>query len=164
MRCIALAALGGMLASCQRGEPEKGIGGQAQKSSHAMVASDAAAKLPAEERGAFNEASQLVVYYFHTSYRCHSCTMIENLTQIAIKTGFADALSDGRLVYRSVNIETPDNAHFVQDYKLYTKSVVLSRRKDGQEEQWKNLEKVWTLLRDKSKFTDYITSEIKAFL
>jgi len=52
----------------------------------------------------------------------------------------------------------------VQDYQLYTKSVVLSLVKDGKEVKFKNLDKVWQLLRNKDKFYKYIKEETTNFL
>jgi acetone carboxylase gamma subunit len=47
---------------------------------------------------------------------------------------------------------------------LYTKSVVLSLVKAGKEVKWKNLDKVWHLLRDKDKFYQYIKTKVQKFL
>ena len=107
---------------------------------------------------------ELIVYYFHGNFRCRSCTMIENLTRQAVNTGFPDQLKHKRVVLKVINIEEPGNEHFVQDYKLYTKSVILSDRLNGKEQRWKNLDKVWTLLGDEQKFIDYIQTEVKALL
>jgi hypothetical protein len=107
---------------------------------------------------------KLIVYYFHGNYRCHSCTMIENLTTQAVESGFGDEIKSGRVEMKVINVETPGNEHFAEDYKLYTKSVILSDLKNGKETAWKNLDKVWTLLRDQGAFIDYIQKEIKTIL
>jgi cell division protein YceG involved in septum cleavage len=107
---------------------------------------------------------QLIVYYLHGTFRCPSCNTIERLTKQAVEQGFADQISKGRIQLKILNIEEPGNEHFVLDYKLYTKSVILSDLKDDKEVQWKNLEKVWTLLHDEVKFIEYIQSEVKNFL
>ena len=36
--------------------------------------------------------------------------------------------------------------------------------KDGKEIKSKNLDKIWQLARNKQKFIDYVTAEIKGFL
>ena len=107
---------------------------------------------------------KLTVYYFHGNYRCHSCTMIENLTKQAVNSGFAKELKNGRMELQIINIEEPGNEHFAQDYKLYTKSVILSDKANGKEQSWKNLEKVWSLLGDPDKFIDYIQTEVQTLL
>ncbi|MDP8213131.1 MAG: nitrophenyl compound nitroreductase subunit ArsF family protein [Candidatus Zapsychrus exili] len=110
------------------------------------------------------EGSSVVATYFHTTFRCVSCHKIQNFTEEALRKGFARELASGRLKYRVINIEEPGNEHYVQDYSLYTKSVVLSLQKDGKEVGFKNLDKVWQLLNDKDKFVSYIENETKSFL
>lgn len=107
---------------------------------------------------------KVIAYYFHTTFRCPSCHKIEQYTEGAIKEYFAKELKTGNLVYRVVNVEEKGNEHFVQDYKLYTKSVVLSLSQDGKEVRFKNLEQVWQLLRNKDKFYQYIKKETQGFL
>ena len=106
----------------------------------------------------------VVAYYFHTTFRCPSCHKIEQYTEAALKDSFSSELESGRLVYEVVNVEDKGNEHFVKDYQLYTKSVVLSLVKDGKEIRFKNLERVWQLLGNKDGFYDYITEETRSFL
>jgi hypothetical protein len=107
---------------------------------------------------------KLVVYYLHGTYRCASCNKIERLTKTAVEQGFADQIRQGRIEMKSINVEESGNEHFVDDYKLYTKSVILSDLKDGKETTWKNLDQIWTLLTSDEKFISYIQKEIKSFL
>lgn len=107
---------------------------------------------------------KVAVYYFHTTNRCYSCNLIEKLTKQAIDSGFKDQIDNKLLRFKSINIDLPENKHFVEDYKLYTKSVIVSTQINGKEKNWKNLDKVWTLLRDQDKFAEYIQTEIKTQL
>lgn len=107
---------------------------------------------------------RVTAYYFHTSYRCASCRKIEAYAKEAIETGFPDELRDGRLVWRVVNVEDKGNEHFVKDYQLYTKSLILVDQQAAREDRWKNLEKVWQLLGDKKKFHSYVVGEVRAYL
>lgn len=109
-------------------------------------------------------AHRVIATYFHTSYRCASCMKIEAYTTEAIMAGFANELKDGRLVWRVVNVEEKGNEHFVEEYKLFTKSVILVDEVDGKQRAWKNLPKVWELLGDKERFVRYIRSETSAYL
>jgi len=129
----------------------------AEKQADAPVNKMPAAKATTQER-------KLIVYYFHGNFRCHSCTMIENLTKQAVNSGFGDQLKNGRVELKIINIEETGNEHYVDDYKLYTKSVVVSDVKNGKEASWKNLDKVWTLLGSDDKFMEYIKTEVKALL
>lgn len=107
---------------------------------------------------------RIIAYYFHTTYRCASCRAIEAYSHEAIESAFADELKDGRLVWRAVNVEVKGNEHFVKDYGLYTKSLVLVNEVRGKRTEWKNLEKVWQLLQDKEKFLRYVQDETRAYL
>ena len=58
----------------------------------------------------------------------------------AIRGGFADELASGRLAWRVVNIDEPENKHFVQDFELVTKSLVLVEYQDGKVTRCENLQ------------------------
>jgi len=126
-----------------------------QKENKAVAVKDTTAK--AEKR-------QLIVYYFMTTYRCPSCHFIEETTRKAIDESFAKEIKSGRMVFKMINIEEAGNEHFGNDYKLYTKSVVLSNVKDGKEASWKNLEDVWKMIGQEDSFKAYIVKEVKAYL
>ena len=108
--------------------------------------------------------SSLIVYYFHTNFRCVSCRNIEKYTKEALEKFFFDDIASGKIDFQVVNTEEPLNKHFVQDYQLYTKSVVFSKISDGKEVKFKNLDKVWNLLRNKNKFFEYIKEETNSFI
>lgn len=107
---------------------------------------------------------RVVAYYFHTTYRCATCRAIEAYSREAIETAFADDIAAGRLVLKSVNIEVRGNEHFVKDFSLYTKALVLVNEVRGRKPEWKNLEKVWQLVQDKPKFLRYVQDETRAYL
>lgn len=107
---------------------------------------------------------QLVVYYLHGHFRCASCLKIEAYTREAVEKGFAADLKKHKVEWKVLDIEDPGNQHFVTDYQLTTKSVVLSRVKGGKEIAWENLPKIWPLLNDKKEFQSYIQTEIRRAL
>ncbi len=113
-------------------------------------------KRPAADR-------KIVVYYIHGDARCPSCLKIESYTAEAVKTTFADSLKSGAIEWRPVNSDAKGNEHYMTDYQLVTKSVVLSEVRGGREVRWKNLPKVWELLGDKDSFETYIKREVAAF-
>ncbi len=110
------------------------------------------------------EARQLVVYYFMTSQRCHSCIFIEGTTRKALDEYFANELKSGRIVFKMLNIEEPQNKHFIDEYGLFTKSVVLSDLNSGKQTKWKYLDQVWNMIGQEEEFKAYIAKEVKAFL
>jgi hypothetical protein len=63
-----------------------------------------------------------------------------------------------------VNIEEPENEHFVEDYQITTRTVVLVEMKDGQQVRWSTLGRVWDLVDDQPAFMTYIQEETKGYL
>lgn len=107
---------------------------------------------------------KLIAYYFHGSYRCPTCRKLEQYSKEAIEDNFKDALSQGKIEFKVINVEDRGNEHFVDDYQLYTKALVISLNKDGKEIKYKNLEKIWDYVGNKDKFFEYINEEINNFL
>ena len=107
---------------------------------------------------------QVVAFYFHGNTRCATCRAIEAYTEEALRSGFPDELQKGKLVWLVVNVEEPGNEHYVDDYQLSTRSVVLVEMENGNEKKWQRMDKVWELVRDKGAFTSYITENAKTFL
>jgi len=121
------------------------------------VAADIAVSKP-------KETDYVRAYYFHGDYRCSNCYKIEKYSKEAIDKYFAKELVSGELEYEIINIDEKGNGHFAKDYKLYTKSLVLSKVKTGEEVEYKNLEKVWNYLGDKEAFYNYVKEEVTKFL
>jgi hypothetical protein len=108
--------------------------------------------------------TRYIVYYFHTTGRCQTCFMMEKYTDEAIKAYFPNDLKSGKLKWKVVDVETPESSHFIKDYGLYTKSVVISEMKSGKEVRWKNLDKIWMKVRNKNDFFNYIKQETLDFM
>ncbi len=129
----------------------------------APAASPTVANAAPEVANATGE-SRYIAYYFRNNVRCPSCLKIEQYTDEAIQTGFGEQLAAGTLQWKVVNTDQPGNEHFVKDYQLQTKSVVLVEMRGGKEVKYKNLEKVWELLGSQPGFVAYIQEEAAAFM
>lgn len=123
-------------------------------SADSAVASDSAAVKP----------HKVIAYYFYGDVRCATCRKIEAYTGEAIDSGFAAELKSGLLEWHAINTDSSQNEHFLEDYQLYTKSVILSDLHQGKETRWKNLDRIWTLTGDKSDFMKYIQEEVKIMM
>jgi hypothetical protein len=128
-----------------------------------LAASSPASDSAKEGRHAPN-SPKVIAYYFHTTFRCSSCRKIEAYSHEAIESGFSKELKDGTLEWRVINVEESGNRHFVDDYRLFTKSLILVRLNNGKQKEWKNLMKVWELLRNKEAFVRYVQDELRSYL
>ena len=107
---------------------------------------------------------KVIAYYFHTNTRCSTCMKIEQYSREAIEQGFADELKNGTLEMKIVNYENPENRHFMQDYKLVSKSLVLVNLVNGKQTEWTNLRLVWQLTGRKDAFLNYVRKEVRGYL
>lgn len=102
-------------------------------------------------------ADKINVYYFYGKPRCVTCMKIENYTKNAVLS-----MNDKDVVYKGIDMDNSENAAAVKKYNLFTKSVIISKTKNGKE-QWKNLDKVFLKAGNEQDFKKYITTEVKQF-
>ncbi len=117
-----------------------------------------------EEAATFVPKNYVIAYYFHGTFRCPTCHKLEQYSKEAIEANFKNELTSGMVVFKTVNVDEKANEHFVNDYQLYTKSLVISLVRGGKEEKFKNLTKIWEYVGNKQRFYDYVWDEIAAFL
>jgi len=107
---------------------------------------------------------KIIAYYFHGTRRCVTCKKLEAYSQEAIKTKFKDEIESGQLEFVPINFDEKENEHFIKDYALYTKSLVICDYNQGKQIKWKNLDKIWELVNDKEDYLKYVQDEISAYL
>lgn len=102
-------------------------------------------------------ADKVNVYYFYGKPRCTTCMKIENYTKSAVAS-----MNDKDVVYKGIDMDNSENTAVVKKYNLFTKSVIISKVKNGKE-QWKNLDKVFLKAGNEQDFKKYIITETKNF-
>ena len=100
-------------------------------------------------------AVEVDVNYYWSRPRCTTCNKMESYTRSAVYK-----MNDSDVKFKKINvIDAPQD---VQEYGLFTKSVVLVKNTDGVRE-YKNLDKIWDYTRDQESFENYITTEVNDF-
>jgi hypothetical protein len=130
------------------------LGGEGPREA-APTGSAASAALPADG---------VVVYYFHGNKRCATCNKMEALAEATLHERFAARLRDGSVVFRAVNVETDATRHFVSDFELASKAVVMVERRDGEDLTWRRLDAIWEKIADDQAYRDYIAENLAACL
>lgn len=110
------------------------------------------------------EAGHIDAVYFHTTARCYSCNLMEKYIRETLDGKFSKQMKNGKIKFQAINVQIPENRHYVQDYKLYTKSFVLSLKSGGEEKKWINCDKIWNLVRNETAFKNYIKAEVESYL
>jgi len=122
------------------------------------------AAVPAIENAGRAEAVQVIAYYFHNTSRCPTCLKIERTAREAMEETFTDDFASGKLVWQSLDMEKPENEHFVYDYELAAPSLVLVAMEEASEVEWKRLDDTWKLINNKEQFVAYVVEETAAYL
>jgi hypothetical protein len=142
--------------------------GEAGPGSDTALAATAPSPVAAGASEAANPKSssslKVIAYYFHVTVRCITCRTIESYSKEAIDRGFPEELKKGVIEWRPVNVQLLENRHFIQDYRLFTRSLVLVKVKEGKQVEWRNLEKVWALVGDKEAFLRYVRANVTNYL
>ncbi len=78
------------------------------------------------------EAKKVAVYYFHNTIRCATCMRMEEYSEFALQAGFPNELKSGKVEWKLVNVQTPENKPFVEEFRVHMSSLVIVRFKDGE--------------------------------
>ncbi len=153
MKLISLLALvAALLIGCSKA-PEK----QAAKQPSRIPTTAAAV-----ER--VTATSQVMAYYFHGTIRCETCLKIEKQAREVMERQFQSEILEKKLVFKPVNYDKPENAHFKTAYKLPCPSLVLVWQKAGKDQDWKLLGKTWDFVQVPPQLDQYIEEETRKFL
>ncbi len=110
------------------------------------------------------EAKKVAVYYFHNTVRCPTCLRMEEYSEIALQAAFSDELKSGKIEWRPVDMQAPENKHFAEEFRLRMSSLVIVRFRDGKQVEWRNLDKIWDHVGDMTEFVKYVQDNVKSFL
>lgn len=102
-----------------------------------------------------NPADGVVAFYFHGTMRCVTCKKLEAYSR--------EAFEGSGIALQVVNTDLPENRHFVDDFQLVTRSLVLAEYRSGQIARWSNLERVWELVGEQVAFLNYVRGQADAF-
>lgn len=136
----------------------------------------AAGAVPASAAASSAHDAPVVVTYFSSDVRCPTCMEIETLTRRTVEERFAGPLAQGQIAFQILNMDEKENAHFVDDYELAFKTVVVrgdahagtahggdERINDADAETiepWVKMNGVWSLTAKPDEFIDYLAEEI----
>lgn len=132
------------------------------KKSKAIAGVAAAPKV--EENLPVVAGNQVAMTYFRNRIRCVSCRKIETLTIETAEKDLADEMASKKLVFRVVDVDEPANNHYIKNYQLTTKAVIISLRVDGEEASWTDMEKIWDLLAEPEAFRAYLAEPVRKHL
>lgn len=113
--------------------------------------------------GNLNE-NQIVVYYFHRKFRCQSCDVLESTLQRTLQVTYADQFGAGRLAMCVINVDEPENRHYLEQFQILSNSIVIVRKKSGLVSSYKTLESIWDISQDREAIDQMLRTEVAGFL
>ncbi len=122
------------------------------------------ANLPDPAAGAITPGHVVKVTYFTTNVRCPSCLKIEELTRQTVQSRFAGEVEAGTVLFQLINTDLPGNSHYLDDYHLVSKTVVVAEFNQGRQGEWVNLQDVWLKFTKPEEFEAYVADAVKALL
>jgi hypothetical protein len=108
--------------------------------------------------------ARVIVYCFHGKVRCPTCETIESYAHEAVSEGFADELRTGRLQWRVLEYEDPQNLPLAKQYEVIAPTIVVVRLDGGNPVRWENLSDVLALIGDKAEFLGFVRKNVRVFL
>lgn len=103
------------------------------------------------------------VYYFHRTVRCSDCLEIERMTAATLMETFPAELAAGRLTWLPMNLDQPENTHFLFDYELNANELVVMRE-TTLPAVFDKLPEVWKLVQQPEQFRSALIAMVRQHL
>ena len=110
------------------------------------------------------DKDRLVVMYFHRTQRCPTCLKMGAYTEEAVKSGFAREVKEGKVSFHFIDFQDEKNAAFTKAYGITGPTLIVAKASGTKVSQYKNLDEMWTKVRDKADFTRYVQNSVKSYL
>jgi len=101
--------------------------------------------------------------YFHRTKRCYSCQYAGDTTQEIVESYYSDELANGRLLFKTLDVQDPANSEMINKYGAYGSSLFISVVTDG-EDHIQAITDIWFHIGDDDKFIGDVKTEIEEAL
>ena len=108
--------------------------------------------------------NQVVVYYFHRKFRCQSCEVLESTLKDTLQITYADHFGAGRLAMCVINVDAPENRHYLDKFDIFSNSVIIVEKKNGEILRSRAVESIWDVSQDRDAISHLLQAEVKGFL
>ena len=106
---------------------------------------------------------RVVVMYFHRTQRCPTCLKMGSYTEEAVKKGFAKEMKDGTVTMHFIDFQDEKNAAFTKAYGISGPTLIVAKASGEKVAEYKNLKDMWTKVRDKDSFVEYVQTNVKSY-
>ena len=106
-------------------------------------------------QSAKQSADKVQVYLFHATQRCITCITIGKYAGETIDEYFQPELRDGKIEFREINIDLPENKELAQKFQASGSALFVNAIYNGQDSISEDT-RVWRLTQDEVQFKSYL--------
>ncbi len=111
-------------------------------------------------------ANHIEVIDFYGTHRCVTCKAIEANTKYTLDTYFPKEQQEGKIVFKTVNVDEPENADIAQEFQAFGTSLFLKVVKGDEVTKIDLTNNAFENGRDRDVFSDelkfFIDNELKS--
>ncbi|MEI6587528.1 MAG: nitrophenyl compound nitroreductase subunit ArsF family protein [Candidatus Moraniibacteriota bacterium] len=107
-------------------------------------------------------ADKVQVFLFHSTQRCVTCIAIGKLAGETVSEFFQSELRDGKIEFREINIDLPENKELAQKFKATGSALYLNAITAGADNIFQDT-KVWQLTTNGTQFKSYLKDKINNY-
>jgi hypothetical protein len=119
---------------------------------------------PSADKQADSPADRVVVMYFHRTKRCPTCQKMGGYSEEAVTKGFPDQIKEGKVEFHYIDFQAEENAEIVKGYKIAGPTLIVVRVAENKTAEYKNLTEIWSKVRDKAAFIEYVRKNVKEYV
>lgn len=108
-------------------------------------------------------ADKIEVVHFHGTQQCVSCITVGKLAKQTIDEKFPEEVKSGKIVFKEINGELPENEVIVTKYQARGSSLFVNSIR-GEKDDIKENTTVWRLVGNESQYITYFEKELKTLL
>jgi len=109
------------------------------------------------------KADKIEVVHFHATQQCISCITVGKYALKTIQEKFPEEFKNGKIVFKDINGELPENYDIVVKYQARGSSLFVNAIINGQDNIQEDV-KVWRLIGDEKGYIDYFEEKLNKLL
>jgi hypothetical protein len=108
-------------------------------------------------------ADKIEVVHFHGTQQCVSCITVGKFALQTIKDKFPDEYASGKIVFKEINGELPENQAIVMKYQAAGSSLFVNAIR-GEKDTISEDTTVWRLVNSESQYISYFEGKLNSLL
>lgn len=108
-------------------------------------------------------ADIIEVVHFHGTQQCSSCIAVGKYAKQTIEDKFPDEVKSGKIVFKEINAELPENQAIVTKYQARGSSLFVNAIR-GEKDTIAEDTTVWRLVNSESQYITYFEGKLNSLL